>query len=279
MSDWRDWTAAETASWIRVPEAGDDKYSRGVLGMLTGSAEYPGAAVLGVEGAARTGLGMIRYLGDGRAADFVLHRRPEIVTGAGRVQAWLAGSGMDSATRSRGLAEQLAAALAEALPTVLDAGALDLVDRAAGPVVITPHFGELARLLSARGDAVEKSDIAELPAQWARAAADQLGVVVLLKGSTTYVAAPRGEGIRVAAGPAWVATAGAGDVLGGVLGALLASHSERVLAEPALLVEVAAAAAHLHGRAGELASRGGPIVALDLAEALPAAIRELLVDA
>ena len=276
MTEWREWTAAETAAWIRVPTAGDDKYSRGVLGVLTGSAEYPGAAVLGVEGAARTGLGMIRYLGDAAAAQLVLQRRPEIVTGAGRVQAWLIGSGMDASTRSGALAGQLGDALGQGLPTVLDAGALDLFAAASGPVVLTPHFRELARLLSAQGEKVSAEDIADLPAHWAGTAADRLGAVVLLKGSTTYIASPGREGIRVAAGPAWVATAGAGDVLGGVLGALVASHSDRILQSPDLLGEVAAAAAHLHGRAGDRASSGGPVVALDIAEALPATIAGLL---
>lgn len=276
MAEWRDWTVAETAAWIRVPVAGDDKYSRGVLGVLTGSAEYPGAAVLSVEGAARTGLGMIRYLGDAAAAQLVLQRRPEIVTGAGRVQAWLVGSGMDAGRRTGHLAGQLTDALGQGLPVVLDAGALDLLDGATGPAVITPHFRELATLLSARGETVSSEDIAALPAHWARSAADQLGVVVLLKGSTTYLAAPHGEGIRVQAGPPWVATAGAGDVLGGVLGALLAAHSDRILGAPELLADLAAAAAHLHGLAGARASAGGPIVALDIAEALPGTIAELL---
>jgi NAD(P)H-hydrate repair Nnr-like enzyme with NAD(P)H-hydrate dehydratase domain len=183
---------------------------------------------------------------------------------------------MDASTRSGALAGRLADALAQGLPTVLDAGALDLVSTAGGSAVITPHFRELARLLSAQGETVSPADIADMPAHWAGTAADRLGVVVLLKGSTTYVASPDGEGIRVAAGPAWVATAGAGDVLGGVLGALIASHSDRILASPAVLGEIAAAAAHLHGRAGERASAGGPVVALDIAEALPATIASLL---
>src|SRR3954470_13754689 len=97
MTEWRSWTAADTAREYRVPEASDDKYSRGVLGVLTGSAQYPGAAVLGVEAAARTGAGMVRYLGDAEAARLVLQRRPEIVTAPGRVQAWLIGSGMAAA--------------------------------------------------------------------------------------------------------------------------------------------------------------------------------------
>src|SRR3954449_8177614 len=107
MTEWRSWTAADTAREYRVPEPGDDKYSRGVLGVLTGSAQYPGAAVLGVEGAARAGAGMIRYLGDEGAARYVLQRRPEAVTAPGRVQAWLVGSGMDAAHRTEEVGERI----------------------------------------------------------------------------------------------------------------------------------------------------------------------------
>jgi hydroxyethylthiazole kinase-like uncharacterized protein yjeF len=265
----------DAARWIAVPGAGDDKYSRGVLGMLTGSARYPGAAVLGVEGAARTGLGMIRYLGPQRAADFVLARRPEIVADEGRVQAWLIGSGM-APERDGDLQRQVLAALAEGLPTVLDAGALDLVPQARGPVILTPHFGELVPVLAAAGIRADRRAVAADPERWAREAALATGVTVLLKGATTYVADPTGSRYAVQAGPPWVATAGAGDVLAGVLGALLATHAQRIAEEPAVLADLAAAAAWLHGEAGRRASAGGPLVALDIAEALPATVAALL---
>src|SRR5665213_839778 len=120
--DWQNWGAAEACRWIAVPEASGDKYSRGVLGVVTGSDLYPGAAVLGVEAAARTGLGMIRYLGAPRAAEFVLHRRPEVVTALGRVQAWLIGSGMDAASRPQDDAVRLKGAIDDGSPLVIDAG-------------------------------------------------------------------------------------------------------------------------------------------------------------
>lgn len=268
---------ADTARWLAVPVAGDDKYSRGVLGMLTGSARYPGAAVLGVEGAARTGLGMIRYLGAQRAADFVLARRPEVVTAEGRVQAWLIGSGMPP-ERDGELQRQIDDALGQGLPTVLDAGALDLVPRATGPLILTPHFGELVPVLAAAGIRTDRQAVAAEPERWAREAAVATGVTVLLKGATTYVADGSGSRYAVRAGPPWVATAGAGDVLGGVLGALLATHSQRIADEPAALADLAAAAAWLHGEAGRRASRGGPIVALDIADALPATVAAVLAD-
>lgn len=267
--------AERTRQWISVPEAGDDKYSRGVLGVVTGSDRFPGAAVLGVEGAARTGTGMIRYLGPSRAADFVLHRRPEVVTADGRVQAWLIGSGMP-ADRDDALTARLREHLGQGLPVVLDAGALDLVADAAGPALLTPHYGELAALLGARDMRVDKATIARDPAAWAVRAARTVGATVLLKGSTTFVADPTGLRHTVTAGPPWVATAGAGDVLGGVLGALLATHEQELRDDPGVLADLAAAGAWLHGEAGRIASRGAAIAALDIAEAIPQVLRTLL---
>src|SRR5687767_15824194 len=106
----------DAAIWISVPGPGDDKYSRGVLGVVTGSARYPGAAVLGVEAALHTGVGMVRYLGPGRPTRLVLARRPEAVTTDGRVQAWVLGSGQDPAERADGTGALLDTALAQNVP-------------------------------------------------------------------------------------------------------------------------------------------------------------------
>ena len=281
VENWSDWSAAEATAWIAVPGEASDKYTRGVLGVVTGSDLYPGAAVLGVEAAARTGVGMVRYLGAPRPASEVLRRRPEVVTAPGRVQAWLIGSGMDASARPADDAHRLRGALDDGTPLVIDAGALDLVHDASGPVIITPHHRELAGVLAAAADddpdAVTAADIAADPAGWCARAAESLGVTVLLKGHTTHVAAPGGPRYAVTAGPAWLATAGSGDVLGGVLGALLATNAERIRSDGAeALAALGATAAYIHGRAGERASGGGPIVALDIAEALPATIRALL---
>jgi len=258
-------TPSDAATRIAVPGRDDDKYSRGVLGVITGSAMYPGAAVLGVEAAAHTGVGMIRYTGG--AKELVLQRRPEAVTADGRVQAWLLGSGMDHVERDP---EPLVRALAQGVPAVLDGGALDLHDRASAPVVLTPHHGELARLLGA-----PRATVAEDPAGHARRAADDLGVTVLLKGHTTYAAGP-GILLSASVAPTWLATAGAGDALAGILGALVATHSEQVAADPQELARLAATAAVLHGLAAGRASGGGPLTILGLAHALPATIAALL---
>jgi hydroxyethylthiazole kinase-like uncharacterized protein yjeF len=287
MSDARDdqvpegWIRQDeerTRAAVRLPRDDDDKYTRGVLGVRTGSDRYPGAAVLGVEAAARTGVGMIRYLGPAGASASVLGRRPEAVTADGRVQAWLVGSGMDREHRDAAATDAIARALGQGLPSVVDAGALDLIGHATGPVVVTPHFRELSRLLHGAGIEASADEIAADAPGWAERAARELGVCVLLKGATTLVVGGATR-IAVRAGTPWLATAGSGDVLGGVLGALLAGASARVAdaADPlAEVARVAAAAAWLHGRAGERASGGGPITALDVAEAMPRAVAELL---
>jgi len=282
---WLDWTAERARDWVAVPRASDDKYSRGVLGMLTGSTEYPGAAVLGVEAAVRTGVGMVRYRGPERAANLVLARRPEVVTAAGRVQAWLLGSGMDAGARSESTTAAVVAALAEGLPSVVDAGCLDLVagdvgtgdvGMGGGPIVITPHSRELSALLRRRGITVSVEQLQQAPGEWAIRAAASLQVTVLLKGNVTHIASPAGLNLRVAGSTPWLATAGTGDVLGGILGALLATHSEQARDDPNALASLAATASLLHARAALRASAGGPIAALDVAEALPATIAALL---
>jgi hydroxyethylthiazole kinase-like uncharacterized protein yjeF len=264
------WTAEDAAAMIAVPAESDDKYSRGVLGVITGSTMYPGAAVIGVEAALRTGVGMVRYLGPERPGSLVLSRRPEAVTANGRVQAWLIGSGIDKAQGSES-AQWMNEVIAQEVPVVLDGGALSLAGSATGPVVITPHFRELAKLIN--GDAAE---IARDPGEAAAHAAETLGVTVLLKGHTTYVASPEGLLLSARAAPSWLATAGAGDALGGVLGALVATHADLVAADPSGLAKLAATASVLHGMAAERASAGGPLTVLDLASELSPTIAALL---
>ncbi|MCU1514884.1 MAG: NAD(P)H-hydrate dehydratase [Microbacteriaceae bacterium] len=275
MSAFTEWSAADAREQLAVPQPDDDKYSRGVLGVVTGSTQYPGAAVLGVEAALRTGVGMVRYLGPERPTTLVLQRRPEAVTSFGRVQAWLLGSGMDAATRDAETSGRLDVAMGQGLPTVLDAGAHDLLDRRTGPIVLTPHFGELSRVLG-----VDRAAIAADPAAAAERAAGELGVTVLLKGHRTYVASPDGTRLVANSAPAWLATAGAGDALGGVLGALLATHANAIAKSSngggAELARLAATASVLHGLAAERASGGGPLVVLEVAEQLSRTVAALL---
>lgn len=256
----------DAAAWIAVPGDGDDKYSRGVVGFVTGSARYPGAGVLGVEAALRTGVGMVRYLGPGRATRLVLQRRPEAVTTEGGVQAWVLGSGQDPRERDELTRLQLDTAVRQGVPVVLDAGALDLWPEARGPVVLTPHAGELARVLGIGTDEV----LADREAA-ARQAAATTGGIVLLKGAESLVARPGRELLRVRNATPWLATAGAGDALAGILGALVATHADATDLAP-----LAASAAWVHGEAARRASGGGPFTVLDLCAALPGVVRDLV---
>lgn len=270
MTAYRAWTAADAGSMLSAPLESDDKYSHGVLGVMTGSTQFPGAAVIGVDAALHTGVGMLRYLGPELPTNLVLARRPEAVTVAGKVQAWLLGSGMPAGSKPEGIAAQLAAAVADALPVVLDAGALDLARSATGPIVITPHRGELALLLG-----VDVEEIETDPMGSAERAADGLNTTVLLKGHQTVIVGA-GTRLTVSAPTTWLATAGTGDALAGILGALLATHSQYLAEHPALLPQFAATASVIHGLAGERASGGGPFTVLDLNAAIPFVVAELL---
>jgi hydroxyethylthiazole kinase-like uncharacterized protein yjeF len=280
MVEVRTWSRSETAQFVRAATPSDDKYSRGVVALRTGSAAYPGAAVLGVEAAWRAGAGFVRYVGEERAADAVLARRPETVVGRdvgrSRVGAWVIGSGTDPAERADDELHALREILAGDVPVVIDAGALDLVNGTAAPFVITPHAGEFGRLQenlrlhAATGESREDAVV-----RVARA----IGGVVLLKGARTLIADEAGAVLAVEENTSWLATAGTGDVLAGVIGAVLAANPGRPIAE------AAAAGAWLHGRAARIAAgvigagdggRGHPIVALDVVEALPRAVGDVL---
>ncbi|MDQ0735750.1 bifunctional ADP-dependent NAD(P)H-hydrate dehydratase/NAD(P)H-hydrate epimerase [Arthrobacter agilis] len=265
---------ADVAALLRAPTPHDHKYSRGVLGIAAGSARYPGAAALAVGAALATGLGMVRYLGPGEVASLVHQRNPEAVASTGSVdearsQAWLVGPGaVDDHDQRRRAAD----AIASGLPVVVDAGALPEVPERVGPqVILTPHAGELSGLLAARGVDADRSAIEAEPALFALRAAETTGATVLLKGFTTVVAAPSGTLFAQTDASPWLSTAGSGDTLSGILGALAATLAEddgaaaRVgVADEDLWAAVAAAGAAIHGRAGRRAALRGPIVVSDL---------------
>ncbi|QUW19149.1 ADP/ATP-dependent (S)-NAD(P)H-hydrate dehydratase [Agrococcus sp. Marseille-Q4369] len=258
--------------WLRAPGADDDKRSMGVLGVITGSERYPGAAVLGVEAAWRTGIGMVRLWAPRRVQDLVLARRPETVCHAldepaDGVDAWLLGSGQDARERDPRLRSLLLEALRSSVPCVVDAGALDLVPGHAGPAVVTPHGRELERILEQLGVRVDEDERMR-----AAAAAAALDAVVVAKGAATHVVEPSGATATVEAATHRLATAGTGDVLAGMLGAIVSVNAEAARGAQAL-ASIAALAVALHGAAAAAAAVGGrPITALDVAEHVPAAV-------
>lgn len=207
---------ALAAAWP-YPGVTSDKYARGVVGIDTGSPQYPGAGVLSTFGAVHAGAGMVRYLGPSAAADIIVAQLPNVVFSPGRVQARLLGSGWGE--RPDGSAT-IAAVLGGDVPAVVDADGLRFLPEAVpSSWLLTPHAGELARLLD-----VDRATVESDPLQAVRAAADRTGATVLLKGSTQLVAAPHAATVLVALpGPAWTAQAGSGDTLAGICAALLAA--------------------------------------------------------
>ncbi|TDO68103.1 hydroxyethylthiazole kinase-like uncharacterized protein yjeF/hydroxyethylthiazole kinase-like uncharacterized protein yjeF [Kribbella sp. VKM Ac-2571] len=252
--------AADIKALYPVPHGESDKYSRGVLGLMVGSTQYPGAAVIATAGALAGPVGMVRYVGPDAVASAVREAHPEVV-GDGRVQAWTIGSGLGDNLDVPRIREVLDAEE----PVVLDADGLKALDDSGDhvDVLITPHAGELSRLLG-----VDRATVEAERLKYARLAAETFDVTVLLKGSTTVIAGPDGE-VRVNTNATpWLATAGAGDVLAGLCGALLAGGLTAL--------DAASVGAYLHAAAASLASDGGPITAISVAQALPAATRRLL---
>jgi hydroxyethylthiazole kinase-like uncharacterized protein yjeF len=246
----------DVAAMLPVPGPFDQKYTRGVVGVRAGSETYPGAAVLCTSGACTGLAGMVRYLGS--AADAVRARHPEVVVSAGRVQAWVVGSGGDADAE-----QALSDALADGVPTVVDADALASVEPGTRDVVLTPHAGELARMLDVEREEVEADQLG-----FARRAAVEYDAVVLLKGRRTLIARPDGRVRVTTSGVPWLAVAGAGDVLAGVIGSLLAAGLDPW--------DAASAGSWLHGAAAALASGGGPLSASAVADAVPEVVRNLL---
>ncbi|GGG13965.1 bifunctional NAD(P)H-hydrate repair enzyme [Rhodococcoides trifolii] len=259
-------TDDEVGALWPVPGPQDDKYTQGVVGVVAGSDTFPGAAVLCVGAATTATSGMVRYVGTGR--DEVLRHWPEVVAttelaDAGRVQAWVIGPG--AGTDGEAL-DTLRSLLATDLPVLVDADGLTLVaehpelvrDRSA-PTVLTPHAGEFERL-TGRSPAPDRiAATRTLAADW--------GVTVLLKGRATVIADPDGQVVVNDAGSSWASTAGSGDVLSGMLGALLAAGLKPNVA--------AAAAARAHAVAAGLAASGAPVSASPLLQAVRPAIRSL----
>lgn len=324
------------SSSILVPSVRDMKYTRGVVGLVTGSTRYPGAAVLGSCAAAKSGIGMVRYMGPQRTQDLVLHALPEAVIGKGHVNAWVVGSGVpasaDTADGEDIQRETITRLLAhyartdedkpqeedssaqgtrpDAMPPiVVDAGALDLLPaRVPANVVITPHAGELAVLLTrldAADGSVDDRQVAAAPMHYARLAHELTGATVVLKGAVSVIAGtdPYDSGrtrvLLCGRAPAWLGTAGAGDVLAGIIGALLAQSDVSGSSDDAAIADTVAAAVYVHGLAAAITSHstqcgwdapeiygvsergarydgGEPIIASDVVRAIPHAIAELI---
>ena len=221
-----------------APDAYDDKYSGGVVGIRAGSKQYPGAALLAVAGALYATPSMVRYVGP-QAAE-VVRAHPEVVVTqkleeAGKVQAWVFGPG---AGTDKAAARELAWILRQEVPVLIDADGItllaehpDLLEQAARrehPTVLTPHDGEFTRLrqvalVPAGSRFHETLDLAAA-----------IGCTILRKGRCTLVASPLDDDVAYAidAGHSWAATPGSGDVLAGLAGARMARVAASFVENP-----------------------------------------------
>lgn len=250
ISSWQGADIAALFDRLAISPITADKYRRGVLTLFAGSAMYPGAGALAARGALAMGVGMIRHHGPA-----LLDEVPEIVMVDGQSDALAIGPGLTEADRDK--AREL---LGRHLPAVVDAAAVTWVSsQKVDPLttVITPHAGELARLLQVGRDEVERDRLTYL-----LQAVQRFNVTVVLKGSTTLIASPDGRISANPTGSIGLATAGSGDVLTGMIGALLARGCEAH--------EAAVAAVWLHGVAGSLAQAGASAVVEMLPRALAA---------
>lgn len=258
--------ASDVRALLPQPDAADDKYTRGVVGVAAGSEQYAGAGVLATGAAVHGGAGMVRYLGT--TPDQIRARYPEVIVHPEarpndvRVQAWVVGPGLGTDDTAMSL---LSDVLRTDLPVIVDADAITLVARSPGlvrgrsaPTVLTPHDREFARI----ADRPTADRLASV-----RRAAHDLGATVLLKGNATVIADPDGTAYVNATGTPWLGTAGSGDVLSGLIGSLLAAGLPAPLA--------AAAAAYIHGVAGRRAATNGPPSATDVLAELRGALRAI----
>jgi hydroxyethylthiazole kinase-like uncharacterized protein yjeF len=248
---------------LGAPGPDDHKYSRGYVAVIAG--EMPGAAALAASSAARAGAGYVRMVAPaplpGLPASVVQGGADlEVVLSDARVGALVVGPGLG---RNEGGAALLDRALRSGRPLVLDADALVLLasgdfsglHRAGATPILTPHAGEFARLFGAgQGSKVEA----------ARSAAARSGAVLVYKGPDTVVAAPDGGAAIAPPAPGWLASAGTGDVLAGIIAAQRAAGLDAF--------EAACAGVWLHGRAAELA--GPALIADDLVQHLPRVLTE-----
>ena len=254
--------ASSSLHWLTKPSLAapgpdDHKYSRGYVAVLAG--EMPSAAALAATAALRAGAGYVRLIGPTpvRALPQAIVQSSDGVEDA-RIGALVAGPGLG---RGEEAAKLLRRALATEHPLVLDADALVLLDvdalrEARHTAILTPHAGEFAKMFGeVGGSKVEQ----------ARSAAARSGAVVVYKGADTVIAAPDGHA-AIASAPSWLATAGTGDVLAGIIAAM---RSRRLGA-----FDAACAGVWLHTRAAELA--GPALIADDLAAQLPRALAECL---
>ena len=289
--------------FLFVPSADEDKYRRGVVGVVAGSDAYPGAGLLAAFAASNTGVGMVCLNSTRRVEDLVLHYAPGVVTVGGRIQSGVIGPGCTN-ERYDDCRELAQFCIDSTLPLLIDAGALDLVrslidyadtrSRSLSRTILTPHHGEAARLLTQLGSPRSRADVYADPAASAKELASLTGAIILLKSATTvcsYLKHDQGsrtqEIVLIPQETPWAGVAGSGDVLAGTVAGIAAgfqARAERRRGNPSIseaeCATLASLGAWVHAQAALRASVSSegyahPIQAIDIARALPEIIGEL----
>lgn len=283
--------------FLFAPSADEDKYRRGVVGVVAGSDTYPGAGLLAAFAASNTGVGMVRLNSTRRVEDLVLHYAPGVVTVGGRIQSGVIGPGCTN-ERYDDCRELAQFCIDSTLPLLIDAGAFDLVrglidyadtrSRSLSRTILTPHHGEAARLLTQLGSPHSRADVDADPAASAKELASLTGAIILLKSATTvcsYLKHDQGsrtqEIVLIPQETPWAGVAGSGDVLAGTVAGITAgfqARAERRQGNPSIseadCATLASLGAWVHAQAALRTSRGSdgkarPIQAIDIARALP----------
>ena len=285
--------------FLLAPSADEDKYRRGVVGVVAGSDTYPGAGLLAAFAASNTGVGMVRLNSTRRVEDLVLHYAPGVVTVGGRIQSGVIGPGCTN-ERYDDCRELAQFCIDSKLPLIIDAGALDLVrglvdyadtrSRSLSRTILTPHHGEAARLLTQLGSSQSRAGVDADPAASAKELASLTGAIILLKSATTvcsYLKHEQGsrtqEIVSIPQETPWAGVAGSGDVLAGTVAGITAGFQARVerrQGNPSIseaeCATLASLGAWVHAQAALRASVGSegarPIQAIDIARALPGII-------
>jgi len=258
------------------PTAEDHKYSRGVVGFITGSTRFPGAALLGVTAAIQSGCGYVRYVGNERLSNFILSQRPEVVCEDGNVDAWVLGSGVPEDDLNR--IYDLAAKFREQIPLVIDAGAISHLHKQlpVSDFIITPHHKEAQSLLASFGQEQSLESIAAEPEETASKIANLTGAVVNLKANVSVIAAIGEKPIVTEPLNAQLSTAGTGDLLAGVTGALLARHVKQIgVPDQKRMMRIASLGLRVLSTAADISAKRTGIGASDIAANIHLAAQEL----
>lgn len=276
-------------SWpIPDPEDGADKNARGIALLIAGTDGMPGAAILAATAAFRAGAGKVQVAAPECVAPWIAvsvpetlvirlpEKKPGHLKAAGidalksrlpKARAVLIGPGMSGGEALTKFVTKVVPALKNETVLILDAeaiacagGKIEQVNKFCGDKIITPHLGEMAKLLDRPAD-----EIARDPLHHAREFAARTGVITVMKGATTYIVEPSGKAYRNAAGNVGLATSGSGDTLAGLIAGIAARGASGI--------QAACWGVALHARAGErLAKKVGPLgfLARELAAEIPA---------